>query len=527
MKKILSLALILMLALSTVPAGLAEAPAEELTDITVYCMFSNVTPAEGNPVQTYIEEKFGIRFLCEMLPIGEQTNKINMWLASGDAPGDVVRMATSYDNIWKLGRAGYIIETEALAQQYPAVSDGWDSDLVDVLWRDPESQKLYCIPGCGFKAEDMVVTDVGPIIRQDLLDAAGVEPPTDLDSLYTVLKAFNDLGEHNGIDIQPLGNSDYMYYFRGVFGLEVDFENRTFFNINKDAYSHYWLYMNRLYREGLLDPEYFVLTSEQRQSKQSSGAIGMTMGYWYTLDTINNALAATDPNAKFVGTQWITGPDGFTPTRQDARNGWYHHQVAISSSFAQDEAKLQKFMEYFSWNFGEEGSFVTKYGPENLYFEEGEDGIFRPNEACLQLQAQPDNAWQIQSGIWAYDIANMKEMDYKVLQFSDTVADACYDTWWQNFNWERYNLVKWTLAQTQYKNANGLEADEHGTNYPYLYTTDLDEQYDKYEANAIMAESEEDCKRLIDEYAAYVESCGILEQAEAYFTIYDEFMANK
>jgi ABC-type glycerol-3-phosphate transport system substrate-binding protein len=526
MKRVLILVMTFVMFLSILPKeGYAEKKYDDVIDINLFCMFSYLIPEEGNTVQQYIRDEFGINFIVDGIDIGEQSNKINMWLASGDAPGDVVRMATSYDNIWKLGRAGYIIQTDPLFEEYPDMSAAWDEDIANILWRDPENGKMYCIPGCGFNAETMVVSDLGPIIRQDFMDAAGVERPTTLDELTEVLRAFKNLGQFNGMDIVPLGNSNYSFALEYMFGLNVDFENKTFYRINRNAYGEQWKYMNMLYREGLLDPEYFLLTNEQKQSKLMSGVVGFTIGYWYLDDLVNNAIAAIDPNGKFVGTQWITGPNGFLPTRQDARNGWHHHQVALSSEFAKNEEGMKRFLEFLNWNYGEEGSFVTKYGPAGVYYELGDDSIFRPNEKTLELQAMPDNAWRIQSGIWAYDIANMKEMDYKVLQFSETVADSVYHYWWQNYNWERYDLVKWTLAQTEYRNQNGLSPDEHGSTYPYLYSVDLAERYNQSMAEAVMASSAEECERIIEEYDAYVKDCGILEQTASYFDIYEAFLA--
>lgn len=501
----------------------------EPVKVKVYCMFTNLLPEENNVLHQYILEKFNIDFEYDVTSIDQQTNKINMWLASGDAPGDVVRVATDINLVWQLGRAGYIIPTDDLLDQYPITKAAWDNDIYEILWKDPETGKMFFFPACGFQSDRMVVHDLGLIIREDLLKQSGEQAPTNLDELYTVLKAFKEtIGTFNGQDIIPLGQSPHAGWVLPLhFGYETDFETKTLFNVNKQAYGEYWLYMNKLYREGLMDQEWFTIKSDQINQKLSSGAVGFSVGYWYDMDAINNSLRTIDPNAKFIGNQWLTGVNGFKATRQDSRDGWHHHQVLITSDFAKDTEAVDRFVEFLAWTYDDEGSFITKYGPPDKYFVEGEGGMYTRTPECEELQALPGNAWQTRSGIWFYDIANMHEMDFKVLQFSNDTADMCYNYWWENFNWERKNMVKWVLAQKKYQIDNGLKPSDHPDRAPHLYNTDVGEQYNKYTANAIMAKSEEECRKLIDEYDNYVAESGVLEEIAKYFEIYEEFMQSR
>ena len=497
---------------------------DDFIDIKIFCMFTDQAPEKNNVLQEYIKQRFGINFINDGIPgTGEQDNRMNMWLASGEAPGDVVRHTGNILPVWELADANYIIELDDLFKEYPVITDAWNWRVADAMFRNPSDGKFYFIPACGFKAETMVIHDLGPVIREDFLKKAGVEKPKNLDELVDVLRAFKEIGQFAGINIAPFGNSNAFGYFMCIFGYDYDFGDRTFYNVNPKAYGEEWLYSNMLYREGLMDPEFFMLNGDQVYEKLMTGAIGYTMGYG--IDPINIALGQIDPEAVFVGSPWPTGPNGFIPIRQDPRDGEYYHEVLVSSSFAKNEEGLRRLFEYLNWNYGEEGSFVTKYGPEGVYYALNSQGVYEAKPETLELQAMPDNAWGVKSGTWFYDIANMKEMDYKVLRGSEVAAECMFDIWWQNFRWERVDLVNWEVAQMEYRKSNGMTAQEHPMR-PYRYRTDIAERYNQEKARAIMAPTEAECRSIMADYQAWVDSIdGLKDEIELYFDVYDKFMA--
>ena len=123
-------------------------------------------------------------------------------------------------------------------------------------------------------------------------------------------------------------------------------------------------YLNQLYAEGLLDPDYATNTSDIWKEKMSSGKALMyfdNSGFRMDFET---ALKTLEPNATYD--VFPTMENSFGQRRNFIfEQHWSDsHYVVASSSENIDTA-----LAYMNWSFGEEGCDILNYGVPGKHFD--------------------------------------------------------------------------------------------------------------------------------------------------------------
>jgi ABC-type glycerol-3-phosphate transport system substrate-binding protein len=124
-------------------------------------------------------------------------------------------------------------------------------------------------------------------IRKDWLDTLNMEVPTTIDELYNVLKAFKEqdpgnVGKDRVIPMSYEGGSNHLdlCFFENPMTEE---EFQTGYNLwcySDPGYREYMRFMNKLYNEGLIDPEYFAHDAKEM-------VVSGVMGLWRSGVNVN------------------------------------------------------------------------------------------------------------------------------------------------------------------------------------------------------------------------------------------------
>ena len=265
---------------------------------------------KGNPVLNYIggniawdpnseltnsllQDLTGYQMEYFVLPADEPEKKLNMDLASG-TEYDIVRMEPSWFD--KLAAQNALLPLNDLIEQYgPNIKKYCLPELFETTTRDG---KIYGIPsptpGCGVYW--------GIAIRQDILDEMGLEIPTDVEQLYTCLKEIKDKKE-----MIPLTTSEpVLSHIASAFGLSTYFreiDGKLVAQPEQEGMPEYLKFMNKLYMEGLLDPDFPTNKAENVREKFTSGqaaALLMTYGSQTPPAIIMPALRENLPSAKLT-----------------------------------------------------------------------------------------------------------------------------------------------------------------------------------------------------------------------------------
>jgi putative aldouronate transport system substrate-binding protein len=182
--------------------------------------------------------------------------------------------------------------------------------------------KIYSLPA---RLPSRPVAANLPIINKVWLDRLGLKPPTNIDELYTVLKAFkekdpNGNGKQDEIPFTGSKNTNWVD-FLSPFGF-TDLYGNNFNNTNisnmilKDGkpvffpatkeYKEGLKWANKLFSEGLIDKEIFVQDSTMRTAKRDNPDIAIIgFDYGWTPDAPFKKW-----KDEYVAIPPLAGPDG-------------------------------------------------------------------------------------------------------------------------------------------------------------------------------------------------------------------------
>ncbi|MFD0868554.1 MULTISPECIES: extracellular solute-binding protein [Paenibacillus] len=286
----------------------SEAPKNEGGDKAEKPQLRQLLPFERfdpnkDPVAAYLKEKTGYDVKYDQLPAENADEKLNLLMANQEAY-DFMKLGKS--QFARLAASGALEPLDDLIDKYGTNmkqvihEETWNSVIVD--------GKKYGIP------EGTAGTQVGTelVVRQDWMDELGLEIPTTTDELYNVLKTIKE--KKNVIPLTG-GKDPMVGDIASTFGITTDWverDGKLVHAVELPEMKEYLAFMNKLYEEGLMDPEWGINTSAKAIEKFSSGKAAMYRLAWWDAGNINNALAKNFPDAKISIIPFLKDKDGKT-----------------------------------------------------------------------------------------------------------------------------------------------------------------------------------------------------------------------
>lgn len=235
---------------------------------------------------------------------------------------------------------------------------------------------LYAIP-----ARRVVIAQSNFFIREDWLDKLGMETPTTKEELINVLRAFRD-NDING-DGDPSNEipwavaSDLRLGAIAQKSFLKDLSPRTLACVPApyiEGYKDYALFMNQLYNEGLLSPDFALDKSELLFNDITAGKAGM---YEQTYDNpicvspgILAALQAYEPEAKL--TPFSAFESMLDPTKHYHSMYGAHGLLNFIPIYSQQpEAAIM----YLDWLCKFDTIYFLQNGVEGITYDLNADGI--------------------------------------------------------------------------------------------------------------------------------------------------------
>lgn len=319
--------------------------------------FRNFDP-NNYPVATMLEQKTGYKVQYEMLPLEGANDKLNLLMANKE-PYDILKL--SRDQYMKLAVEGALEPLDDLVKNYGktlmAVNDpeAIESTKVD--------GKLYAIP------EQAPRPYVGSAIavRQDIMDELKLSTPTNLDEFYNVLKTIKE--KKNMIPLT--GYEGVFGEIAAAFGISYQWDDRDGKIISwleHPAMKEFLGFMNKLYKEGLIDSEWPVNNTSTVQQKFTSGKAAMVRYGWSWAPTVNPALEKNVPTAKVSLIPALKGKDGKSVIGLNA--------TGVTSYIAIPKVSKNKehAMNYMDLKVQPELFKLLAIGQENVHFKKEADG---------------------------------------------------------------------------------------------------------------------------------------------------------
>ena len=229
-----------------------------------------------------------------------------------------------------------------------------------------------------FAERDAIYYNYVTLIRQDWLDAVGMDMPTNLDELNAVAAAWKDagLGTLGGSLITKSFTYEYPFFDDSIssddYALYLDLNVAPF---TWEPTKEYLKNLNTQYNEGLIDQE-FYLNAEDADAKADfvSGNCGTYSFYINSQTDVITSLLANDADAKVAVLDFGAGsPDG---------NGYYYEyppygMIMGINSTTTDEERAAVWM-FLDWMSQPENLFYLQNGVEGENYTLDDDGIAVP-----------------------------------------------------------------------------------------------------------------------------------------------------
>lgn len=374
MKKVLVITLALAMLFSTCYIAVAE---EQVTLKVAVYERGNTTAAYGTATDNYwtrwIQEKFGdpngIKLEYVPIPRGEDNAKINTLMAANSAP-DIIFL---YDAtiIMNFGKDGGLHElTDLIEEHAPNIT----MNLADTLRYGQYKGSQYAVvalrSGCGRYSN---------FIRKDWLDEMGYELQINEAGLYHMsIDDFTKvLYKAKELDLDKTGMPVYPFAMSGAFSAdqnrhliysflnldEIDEEALTCYpDMMLPGYREGVRYLNMLYNDGIIDPDFMVDTDSSMPAMSGQIATGRSLAYAQDgfYKTGVEALYEVKPDAEFVPFL-LDGVSGKQYTELYDPTGMY---IAIPKTCEHPDAAIK----YLNFLADYETYMVLGYGFEGVHY---------------------------------------------------------------------------------------------------------------------------------------------------------------
>ncbi|MBQ7565806.1 MAG: extracellular solute-binding protein [Oscillospiraceae bacterium] len=252
---------------------------------------AKVSDYDDNAYTKWLEEQTGLdlQFVLFSGTSSDLKTQVSLMMASGEKLPDIL-LGTNLGAtvVAEYGHDGYLTNlaslfstdayymSQALHEQYPD-DEAYAKKLLQfqAYLDDPRTHEVYSFPTNYMTPID--AADNQMWINQDWLDALGLQAPTNPEELYEVLKAFRDSDPNGngkkdeipmiGIDgkrsydiISYIMNSFIYYMPTYKFIVENDVVCSPY---DQPEYREGLIYINKLVREGLVDPMTWTIAKEE------------------------------------------------------------------------------------------------------------------------------------------------------------------------------------------------------------------------------------------------------------------------
>lgn len=314
----------------------------------------------------------------EMIDEKALKEKTNLMLASGEYPEALHSAGLTTKDLIKYGSQGvflplndlidkYAPNFKALLDKYPAIRKGLTM---------PDG-KIYSFPRVFDPNFTSVNMGTKLWLNKQFLDKVGMKEPTTTEEFYQFLKATkeNDLngnGKKDEIPLATSGDTSLINMFKGAYGLGnrgtlhpyVDMDptsNKLRFIPADKNFKQLLEYLNKLYKEGLINQDLYTVKSEEVYARANQGLFG--------------AVMTTNPRTAYgldyyIGSPTLKGPNG------DKLYSNYKASLVNIGAFVLTDKNTNpeatvRWIDYF---YGEEGSKLFFMGIEGKTYEKKPDG---------------------------------------------------------------------------------------------------------------------------------------------------------
>ncbi|MCL6591079.1 MAG: extracellular solute-binding protein [Firmicutes bacterium] len=289
MRKIGSLILLCLLVVSLISTVSFAAKKPPVTLTVCLPNWSGATdPALQEETKKYMEQQNNLIIKMIYIPMNSYSDKLNVLLASGDIP-DVYQVTKAMVNVQAFATKGYAMDIDKYVKKNKICKTVIPQKYFDYL---KVNGKVYAIPRA--KEQEKIIW-----LRRDIADKYGVN----LSSTPTTEEFYNEMKKIK--DVIPftfpkfLDNLPFFYAsFNTYDEITKNKKGKYFDTFNTPEMKECLTYLNRLYRDGILDKEFPTNDNTVLRNNLISGKAAANIDYDNRFFYYNNEITRLDPNAK-------------------------------------------------------------------------------------------------------------------------------------------------------------------------------------------------------------------------------------
>ncbi len=327
------------------------------------------TAVDNNYWTDWIKKEFGkkypnIELKFVTAPRWEEVNKLNVWMASNQAPD--ICLTYDVNTVFNYYKSSGLTQLDSALNTYGQDLKTFLGD--DVLSRGKYYGKQWSIP-----AKRIINARFNTWIRQDWLDKLNLKTPTTIEEFYDTMKKFKEKNPGNVKRVIPFGvTHDILYTATNLLECFVTDQSEYSRYISGDnlrilapGYKEGVRFLNKMYNEGLMSTE-FPLDKDGKilESDYSNGYVG---SYIQNYDMPLRTGAAYLPTMK----EKIKGFDIQPIDPFKDKNGKTTKQVYDQAGLRiivpkTSEKRVNEAIQYLNWMADKDVIFFLQYGEKGV-----------------------------------------------------------------------------------------------------------------------------------------------------------------
>ncbi|HEX3043242.1 MAG TPA: extracellular solute-binding protein [Bacillota bacterium] len=353
-KKLVSLVLLGLLVVSLVSTISFAAKKQPVTLTVCLPGFSNsADPALQDETVKYMEQQNNVIIKKIYIPMNSYSDKLSVLLASGEIP-DVYQVTKAMVNVQSFATKGYAMDIDKYVKKNKICKTVIPQKYFDYM---RVNGKVCAIPRA--KEQEKVIW-----LRRDIADKYGVK----LSSTPTTEEFYNEMKKiTSGIPFSFPKFLDNLPVFYNAFGTSDEFtknkKGKYVDTFNSPEMRECLAYVNRLYKDGILDKEFPTTENTTLRQNLVSGKAAANVDYDNRFFYYYTEINRLDPNAKpnLQPIFKLVGPKGAGGTLNEAMQDAF----AVSPKCKNPQAAV----DLIAWMVGTaEGIKAYRFGlPEKHY----------------------------------------------------------------------------------------------------------------------------------------------------------------
>ena len=353
---------------NTDPTGdKAERP--KVTILTNINVDTEGTDVNDNDYIKYVEEQTGIDIEFINDTSSDYSQKLNTVMASGNLPDAVMLMGdTQRTDLARFADEEMLLPLDDYIDDYPNLKANIKQESWDVTKYDG---KIYAVPFQRYDSSPYMT-----FVNKSWMEALNINPDTDLvtiDDWYNMLKRFvtedpdgNGKDDTYGITSTTSGTHFTNFTFLDSFdAAKAKYVNGELLpNYILPEYKNWLIFMNKLYEEGILDPNFIVDDPSTLWDKVTTEKAGSFLWFWGLTELQSKGfdrsrLVAVKPPAH------VDGSDASYVYSSPNR-----HMMAITTACEHPEYLLK----IWDWATSTDGGIFTIAGLEGKDYDKDASG---------------------------------------------------------------------------------------------------------------------------------------------------------